>query len=144
MPGAVIGTQMNQGFPGTYSQNGDCVIASYIIRSTDSAGPAFGKVVVSNFDAAGDASDAAVSMAAGATPTMAAAIAGSVIGIAVREVLTQVATYNPATPLTPLIQTYAPGAPCDVIERGSVTVVVKDPQAAGYKRNQKVFLRTVG
>lgn len=143
MPGAVVGTQMNQGFPGTYAENGDCVINKYVIRSTDSAGPAFGKVVVNNFDAAGDASDAAVSMAASVTPTMSQGVAGTIIGIAVREVKTQISTYNPAQPLTPLIQTYAPGDVADVLERGTVSAIVKDPQAAGYKKGQKVYLRTV-
>jgi hypothetical protein len=132
---------MNQGFPGTYAQNGDCVISKCQIRSTDSAGPAFGKVVVSNFDAAGDFSDAAVSVAASVNPTMSQGVAGSFVGIAVREVMTQVATYSPAQPLTPLIQTYSPGLIADVIERGDVTVIVKDPQTAGYKRGQKVYLR---
>lgn len=141
MPGAVVGTQMNQGFPGTYSQNGDCVIRPWTILSTDSAGPAFGKVVVMNFDTAGTASDAAVSVGKAVNPTMSQGAAGAVIGIAVREVLTQIATYNPAQPLTPLIQTYSPGSSCDVLERGAVTVIVKDPQAAGYKQGQKVYLR---
>lgn len=144
MPGTVIGTQMNQGYPGTYSRNGDCVIKNYLVLSTDSAGPAFGKAVVLNQNATGGAvSDAAVSMANGHTPVMTQGANYCFVGIAVREVMTQVASYVSAQPLTPLIQSYAPGQMCDVLERGAISVVLKDPQAVGYVAGGKVYLRTV-
>lgn len=142
MPGTAIGTQMNQGFPGTYSRNGDCVIKNYLVTAADSAGPAFGNaVVLIPNNTGGTVTDAAVAVAAGHTPTMAPGVNYTFVGFAVREVLTQVSSYVPATPLTPLIQTYAPGQMCDVIERGSVTVVIANPSAAAVLAGGKVYLR---
>ena len=143
MPGAVVGTSMNLGFPGTYSRNGDCIITPRQVKSTDSAGPKFGAAVVLIQDSTnGKWSDAAVAMAGGVTPTMTQGTNGCFAGFAVREVKTLL-SYNTTQPITPLIQGYAPGDIADVIERGSVTVVVKDPQSAGYKAGQSVYLRTV-
>lgn len=143
MPGQAIGTSMNLGFPGTFARNGDCIIKTYLVKSTDSAGPAFGAAVVLNPDGTGGTiSDAAVSMGNSHTPVMTQGAAYAFVGFAVREVLT-LASFAVAQPITPALQTYAPGQPCDVIERGNVSVVVKDPQSAGYVAGGKVFLRTV-
>src|SRR6266700_6437399 len=144
MPGATVGKQMNSGFPGTYSRNGDCIINSRPVLSTDSAGPKFGAAVVLNQDATGGTfSDAAVSMANGHTPVMTQGSNYAFVGFAVREVMTLLASTFVAQPQLPAIQAYAPGQPCDVLERGSISVVVKDPQAAGYLSGAKVYLRTV-
>jgi hypothetical protein len=144
MPGAVIGTQMNNGFPGSFSRNGDCIITSRIVKATDSAGPKFGAAVVLNQDATGGTySDAAVSKANGNTPVMTQGANFSFVGFAVREVFTLLTSTFVATPQLPAVQAYAPGQPCDVLERGSIAVVVKDPQAAGYVAGGKVYLRTV-
>jgi hypothetical protein len=144
MPGTTIGTQMNQGFPGTYSRNGDCVITSRLVKSTDSAGPKFGAAVVLNQDATGGTySDAAVSKANGNSPVMTQGANFAFVGFAVREVFTMLPTTFVAQPQLPAIQAYTPGQPCDVLERGAMSVVVKDPQAAGYVAGGSVFLRTV-
>lgn len=142
MPGTVIGKQMNNGYPGTYSRNGDCVIESRQINPTDSAGPGFGRAVllVQN-NTGGFFVDVAVAVAGANTPVMTQGANYSFAGFAVREVMTQIATYTPAQPLTPLIQTYTPGQQCDVLVRGTMTIKVTDPQAGGYKANQSVFLR---
>jgi hypothetical protein len=142
MPGAVVGTQMNNGFPGTFSRNGKNRTRAFQVLSTDSAGPAFGNAVVLNQNnTGGTISDAAISIGNGHTPVMTQGANYAFVGFAVREVLTQVATYNPAQPLTPLIQTYAPGQTADILEEGSMTRVVTDPQVAGYKSGQSVYLR---
>jgi hypothetical protein len=144
MPGTVIGTSMNNGYPGTFARNGDCVVKSYLVLSTDSAGPAFGAAVVLNQDSTGGTiSDAAVAKAAGHTPVMTQGANFAFVGFAIREVFTLLPTSFAAQPQVPAIQAYAPGQPCDVLERGSIVVIVKDPQAAGYKAGQSVFLRTV-
>src|SRR6185437_8925582 len=117
MPGTVVGTQMNNGFPGTFSRNGDCVVKEYPVLSTDSAGPKFGAAVVLNQDSTGGTiSDAAVSMANGHTPVMTQGANYAFVGFAVREVFTLLATNFIGAPKTPAIQAYAPGQPCDVLE----------------------------
>lgn len=144
MPGTVIGKTMNNGYPGTYSRNGDCVIEARQINTTDASGPAFGNAVCLVQNATGGFfADAAVLVGQSHTPVMTQGANYCFAGFAVREVLTQVATYTPAQPLTPLIQSYTPGQQCDVLVRGTITVVVKDPQAAGYTAGGKVYLRTV-
>jgi len=133
---------MNNGFPGSFSRNGDSIVNSRQVKASDSAGPAFGAAVVLNPDSTGGTfSDAAVSVANGTNPTMSQGVAGSFVGFAVREVFTLLATNFIGAPQLPAIQTYAPGQPCDVLERGACVTVVKDPQAAGYKSGQKVYLR---
>ena len=110
MPGTVIGTSMNLGYPGTYSRNGDCVIAARLVKSTDTNNVSFGDAVFLNGDSTGGTySDAA--QIAGSITTAAFA------GIAVREVKSN-ETFLPV----PTLGFYAPGAPADVLERGAVIV----------------------
>lgn len=143
MPGTTVGKQLNSGFPGTYSRNGDCIINSRPVLSTDSAGPKFGAAVVLNQDSTGGTvSDAAVSVANGHTPVMTQGAPYAFVGFAVREVLTLLTSTFVASPQLPAIQAYVPGQPCDVLERGAISVVVKDPAAAGYISGGKVYLRT--
>lgn len=141
MPGTAIGTQMGLGYPGTYARNGDCIIEARLITPTDGVGPAFGNAVVLIQNSTGGYfSDAAAAITAGVTPVMTQGTNGCFAGFAVREVQTLV-SYAATQPITPLVQTYAPGQPCDVLLRGNISVVVKDPQAAGYVAGGKVYLR---
>lgn len=143
MPGAVIGTSLNFGFPGTFSRNGDCVITPRQVKSTDSAGPKFGAAVVLIQDALnGKWSDAAVFIAAAGTVVMTQGTNGAFAGFAVREVKT-LTSFNTSQPITPLLQGYAPGDIADVLERGSISIVLKNPQATvnGYVAGGKVYLR---
>lgn len=124
MPGQVIGTSLNVGFPGSYSRNGDCIIANRLVKAADSVGPNFGNAVILNADSAGGSySDVKNFITGGGTMT-----AAKFAGVAVREVKQQVSNY-----LTNVNGNYAPGQPCDVIERGSVVVVcnVGTPTAGG-------------
>lgn len=143
MPGTVIGTSLNLGYPGTFARNGDCIINARQVKSTDTVNISFGNAVVLNEDATGGTySDAAGSMAGGVTPTMSQGVTGSTAtfaGFAIREVLTMASAFSPA----PTLGAYLPGQACDVIERGNVVVRVKDPAAAGFKAGGKVFLRLV-
>lgn len=139
MPGTVVGTSLNQGFPGSYARNGDCIIENRLVTPADATGPNFGSVVVAVQNATGGTfTDAAVAMAAGHTPVTTFGANYIIAGIAVRNVKS-FTTFSPA----PTVGNYAPGEPCDVILRGSVSVVVKDPQTAGYLAGAKVYLRTV-
>jgi len=110
MPGQAIGTSMLYGYPGSFARNGDCVIRNRIVKTT---APAFGDPVVLNTDGT-------------VTKFGAAGTAATFDGVAVREVM-QNAAYLPA------IGTYAVGQPCDVIQRGSVSVIcnVGTPTAGG-------------
>jgi len=120
MPGSAIGTQMNIGFPGSYSRNGDCIIANRLVKSADAAGPKFGAGVVLNTD--NTYSDIAAWIAAGGTLT-----AAVFAGVAVREVQ-QSTTY-----VTQSAGQYSPGNACDALERGSAVVncLVGTPTAGG-------------
>ena len=122
MPGKTVGISMNAGYPGTFARNADCIIANKIIKATDSAGPDFGDTVAINDDNTFSKFGAAHALA-------------DFYGIAVREVKTPVSfsTQDPTG-------NYAPGQPCDVINRGSVSVkcCVGTP-----KSNGKVYVRTV-
>lgn len=117
MAGSVIGTSMNYGYPGTFARNGDCIIANRIVKSTSDP-IAFGEAVILN-------PDNTVSRFG------AAGTAATFDGIAVREVK-QNTSYTPAN------GSYTAGQPCDVIQRGSVSVAcnVGTPTAGG-----KVYVR---
>ena len=130
MSGTAIGKTMNIGYPGSFSRNGDCQIFARPVKSTDTNGPSFGDPCVVNSDSTGGTySSVADLYLAGGTLAMT-----NFAGIAVREVKT-FETYTAAS-----LGGYAPGAPCDVLTRGSVTVVVRNgtPQAHGA-----VWVRTV-
>lgn len=113
MPGSVIGKSMNYGYPGTVSRSRDAVISNRVVKSTDSVGIAFGEPAILN-------SDNSYSRF-GSTGT-----AALFAGVAVREVK-QSTDYFSAN------GTYAPGQPCDVLSRGTISVVcnVGTPTAGG-------------
>ncbi len=121
MPGTVIGTSMNQGYPGTYARNGDCYIKSRKIKSTDTNGPSFGDPCVLNAD--DTYSSVADLLLAGGSFSMA-----NFAGIAGREVKTYL-SYPPSNSLGG----YEPGDEADVIERGNTPVVcnVGTPTSGG-------------
>jgi hypothetical protein len=130
MPGTAIGKQMNLGYPGSYSRNGDCQIMARPVYGSDTNGPNFGDPLVVNSDSTGGtySSVADLYLRAG---TLAMT---NFAGVAVREVKT-FETYTAAS-----LGGYAPGLMCDCITRGSVNVVVTNgtPQAHGA-----VWVRTV-
>jgi hypothetical protein len=136
--GTAIGITLNNGYPGTYSRNGDCIIVARPVKATDTVNISFGDAVVLNGEypaAGGTFSDAAGFIAGGGT------FSESVFaGIAVREVLTMSASYSPA----PTLGAYLPGQPCDVLERGSVIVVFSNPKgtASVPVAGGPVYLRT--
>lgn len=113
MPGNVIGKAMNLGFAGNISRSSDAIISNRLVKSSDSASVNFGDPVVLNSDNTFSKFGAAGTAAAFA-------------GIAVREIKQAADYYNQ-------IPAYAPGQPCDVAERGNITVVcnVGTPTAGG-------------
>lgn len=134
---------MNQGFPGGFARNGDCVISAKMARSTDAAGPNFGDWVVLNQDSTGGTvSSIAQSVANGRIPVTTDGTNYQVIGVAVREVKTNLG-YAVTQPITPLLGSYSPGEMCDVLERGAISLTVTNPQntANAYVANAKTYLR---
>jgi len=122
-PGAAVGVSMNQGFLGNFARNADCIIVNRIIKPGASyAGPNFGDPVALLSGNLFQALPDFITVDSGSF-TLA-----NFAGVAVREVKTFV-TYQP----TPTIAGYLPGQPCDVIERGSVSVRcrVGTPTAGG-------------
>lgn len=113
MSGYVVGQQLDYGYPGTVSRLADAIITNRAVRSTDTANINFGDPVVLN-------SDNTYSKF-GSSNT-----AADFAGVAVREVK-QSTQYFAAT------GDYEPGQPCDVLERGSVTVTCTEgtPTAGG-------------
>lgn len=113
MPGFAIGKSLNLGYPGNISRSSDAVISNRLVRSTDTDNINFGDPVVLN-------ADNTVSTF-GATGT-----AATFLGIAVREVK-QNTDYFTSQGF------YSPGQPCDVAERGTLTVTcnVGTPTAGG-------------
>ena len=112
MPGTTIGKAMNAGYPGTFARNSDCIIANRIVKTNTIN---FGEGVVLNSDNTVD-------------PFAASCAFANFLGVAVREVKSQV-VYLPQ----PTVGSYLAGQPCDVIERGSVSVkcCVGTPVAGG-------------
>lgn len=126
MPGTVIGVKMNQGYPGTFARNADCIIASRMVRNVaGDNGPNFGDpcVLIGSASAADNNTYQSVADFIAATRTAGTFTAALFAGIAVREVKTyQTYTVQPAGGM-PAIGGYLPGTPCDVLERGSASVV---------------------
>lgn len=124
MPGKAIGIELNLGYPGTVSRSVDAIITPKVIKSNVTSGKetelpiAFGEPVILN-------SDNTYSRF-GATGT-----AETFVGIAVREIK-QATDYYAAS------GEYMPNEVCDVINRGSVTVLCNNgtPTAGG-----KVYIR---
>ncbi|WP_206922970.1 structural cement protein Gp24 [Alicyclobacillus suci] len=109
----VIGKTLNLGYPGTVSRLADAIIENRPVRSTDTTPISFGAPVVLNSDN--------TYSAFGASST-----AADFAGIAVREVVQGTNYLNSYT-----TGSYAPGHPCDVLQRGSCTVTCTEgtPQA---------------
>lgn len=118
MAGYAIGKSMNFGFPGTYARTPDDVIMSRPLNTESEAVP-FGAPVILN-------SDNTYSLG-GATLT-----AENFAGVAVR-IVKQTVQY-----LAQKQESYRPGQPCSVLERGNVVVTcnVGTPTAGG-----KVYVR---
>jgi len=114
MPGAVIGKALNFGYPGNVARSVDAIITNRIVKPTDTVSIGFGDPVVLN-------SDNTYSKF-GATGTAAA-----FAGVAVREVKQSIVFANNVS------GEYRATEPCDVIERGTVTVECKvgTPTAGG-------------
>ena len=128
MPGTVIGKSMGEGYPGSYSRNGDCIIASKLVTALDATGPNFGDPVMQISSAApGTYTAAGVGAATFSTANFA--------GIAVREIKS-FETYA-----SPTLGNYAPGMPCDVLQRGSIMVVVT--RGTAPLPGGAVYVRTV-
>lgn len=116
MPGTVIGKSLNYGYPGSVSRSADAIITNRPVKSSDTNHIPFGAPVILN-------SDNTYSLA-GASVTM-----SNFAGIAVREVKQSTSYITTGQGQAD----YAPGDPCDVIERGSVTVTCTEgtPTAGG-------------
>lgn len=113
MPGTTVGKSLNLGYPGNISRSAEALIENRFVRSSDSASINFGDPVVLNNDN--------TYSAFGATGT-----ATTFAGIAVREVKQNTDYLNPSG-------SYAPGQPCDVAHKGTLTVKcnVGTPTAGG-------------
>ncbi|HWQ41314.1 MAG TPA: hypothetical protein VN456_04685 [Desulfosporosinus sp.] len=113
MPIGTIGISMNYGYPGSFARNGDCIIMNRMVKKTDTVGPSFGDPVVLNTDNTYSKFGAAGTFALFA-------------GIAIREAK-QASTYAATGGV------YEPGTPCDVLQRGNISVVcnVGTPIAGG-------------
>lgn len=128
MPGKAIGVSMLIGYPGTYSRNGDFVMSRKLVKSTDPQGVYFGDPVMLN---SGGVTGGVISSAYDGYASFSAT---NFFGIAAREIKS-FETYVSAA-----LGLYAPGLPADILERGSITVVVHrgTPTAGGT-----VYVRTV-
>ncbi|NOU95598.1 hypothetical protein GC093_20535 [Paenibacillus sp. LMG 31456] len=120
MPGSVVGKSLNLGYPGSVSRSQDAIISSRVVKTTDTTNISFGDPAVLN-------SDNTYSKF-GASST-----AATFAGIAVREVKQSTDYLSPQG-------FYAPGQPCDVLSRGSITITcnVGTPTAGGA-----VYIRTI-
>lgn len=99
MPGRVIGTSLNIGYPGTPSRSADSIIQNRIADAVIAFGQA---VILKNTNRWAPVTDATV--------------AADIAGIAVREVV-QANTFDPQSN-----PDYVANAPCDVMVRGNCTV----------------------
>ena len=137
MPGTAIGTQMYEGFPGTYSRNDPAVhIRAGLVRTTDTYNINFGDPVVLIQNATGGLyTQAAGFIVGGGSFVFAPNGTSGFAGFAVREVKS-FETYVSAT-----LGYYAPGAPADVLTQGNIIVVLKNPQAASVLAGGPLYLR---
>ena len=99
MPGRVIGTSLNIGYPGTPSRSADSIIQNRIADAVIAFGQA---VILKNTNRWDTVTDTTV--------------AADIAGIAVREVV-QANTFDPQSN-----PDYVANAPCDVMVRGNCTV----------------------
>lgn len=131
MPGTVIGTQMGLGYPGTFSRNGDCYIVSRFVRLADTNNVNFGDPVFLNKDSTNGTFSSGAQIAGAIT-------AAAFAGIAIRDVKTNTAATYPAMAT---LGAYVPGDIADVIERGSVTVNIRNVTAAAVQAGGQVYVR---
>jgi hypothetical protein len=157
MPGTTVGIAMNEGFAGSYSRNGDEIVEAKMVES----GSTYNTTLVPNNVYFGDAVmllSASPAFAAGtyvdivafcqaSTPAMGSngAITFAFAGFAVRQVKQQLTinAFGGATSANAQLGYYAPGNPCDVIVRGTVSAAnyyAKSGNAAPVP-NGPVFLR---
>ena len=112
--GTAIGVAMDLGYPGSFSRNGDCVISNRPVDLNATESIAFGDLVALNPD------NTVTKLPAGQSNT------DLLLGIAVREVkqFQEVGQDH---------GDYKAGEPCDVLERGSVTIICETgtPTAGG-------------
>ena len=99
MPGRVIGTSLNIGYPGTPSRSADSIIQNRIADAVI----AFGQAVI-------------LKSTNKWAPVTSSTVAADIAGIAVREVV-QANTFDPQSN-----PDYVANAPCDVMVRGNCTV----------------------
>ena len=99
MPGRVIGTSLNIGYPGTPSRSADSIIQNRIADAVIAFGQA---VILKSTNKWATVTDSTV--------------AADIAGIAVREVV-QANTFDPQSN-----PDYVANAPCDVMVRGNCTV----------------------
>lgn len=151
MPGTAIGIQMNLGYPGTFARNSDCIIMNRLVNANWSQaanstnfdnGPNFGDpvvLVVGSNTTAQIVNNMVMSVAdyinanrAHQTLANSTDMSTHFVGIAVREVLTAPLSY-PYAPGGIFFGGYAPGQPCDTLERGAISVIcrVGTPNAGG-------------
>jgi hypothetical protein len=114
MAGKAIGIKMDLGYPGSFSRNGDCVISARPVDKGASEPIGFGDLTALNAD------NSVIKLPA------AEINAAKILGIALRE----------AKQFQHVGQTegyYEPGEACDVLERGTVAVVLEGgtPAAGG-------------
>lgn len=120
MPGTAIGKSLNLGYAGNISRSADAIIDNRVVKPSDTENISFGDPVILNDDN--------TYSKFGATGT-----ADTFGGIAVREVKQSTDYLGAAQGF------YAPGQPCDVATRGTLTVVcnVGTPKSGGA-----VYIRT--
>lgn len=113
MTGTVIGKSLNLGYAGSISRSVDAIITNRLVKASDVANINFGDPVILNADNTYSA-------------FLAVGTAASFAGIAVREV-------KQSTDYLSAQGYYKPGEPCDVAERGTLTVVcnVGTPTSGG-------------
>jgi len=137
MPGTVVGTQMYEGFPGTYSRNDpSLVIRSGQVEVADTWNINFGDAVVLVQNATGGVySQAAGWINNGGVFSFAPNGTVAFAGFAIREVKSAEAYVASS------LAYYAPGAPADVIVRGNVVITLKNPQASSVLASGPLYLR---
>ena len=124
MPGTVIGTQMNAGYAGQFSDNGDNITENKPVTSGTYTGNInFGDAVVLIGDSTGGTfAQAAAFIAAGGTFAMLSSGAALFAGFASRQVKQQlsISAFGGAQSANNQLGYYIAGNPCDVLVRGSI------------------------
>jgi len=136
MPGTTIGTQMNTGFAGQYSRNGDEIVEEKTVESGSTYNTTsypnniyFGDAVIllsaSPSEPGGTYVDVVAFAGNSGTPAMNANgnTTSAFAGFCVRQVKQQLTinAFGGAQSANNQVGYYAPGNPCDVLVRGSVS-----------------------